>query len=137
MALTAERILEIERVTIGQFANPTWIQYRHNRLTASVFAGALTGLQEIESTGWNRTLYAIRRSMFNHINKTCDATEWGLEHESDAIKEYEHQTGNRVIESGIWLFPESDLAATPDGLVLDPSSPSRFIGIVEIKCPFN
>ena len=137
MALTPERIREIERVTIGQSANPIWLQYRQNRLTASVFAGALTGLQEIESTGWNRTLYAIRRSMFNHINKTCEATKWGIDHESHAIKEYERQTGKRVIESGIWLFPEGDLAATPDGLVLDPSNPSSFIGIVEIKCLFK
>ena len=137
MALTPERIREIERMTLGQKANPTWRQYRHNRLTASNFGFALNGLRQFEYNGNTRIFYYLRRAMFNPRDNTCDATEWGDDHESEGIKEYERQTGKRVIASGMWLFPEGDLSATPDGLVLDPSNPSKYIGIVEIKCPFK
>ena len=75
--------------------------------------------------------------MFRPSNHSSEATTWGLEHESQASKEYERQTGNTVIASGMWLFPEGDLSATPDGLVLDPADQTKYIGVIEVKCPFK
>ena len=42
MAITQERIGEIEHATVGQSENSLWHEYRNNRLTASQFLRALT-----------------------------------------------------------------------------------------------
>ena len=42
MAISPERIREIERATVGQAHNPLWHEYRKKRLTASQFGRALT-----------------------------------------------------------------------------------------------
>ena len=62
---------------------------------------------------------------------------WGEEHEDVAIREYEKKTGLKVRETGIWIFPNTHLAASPDGLVLDPTAPNKIIGCLEIKCPWR
>ena len=63
------------------------------------------------------------------------ATDWGHEHEPDAIAEYERYRGVLVLGSqDIAIHPVYDyLAYTPDGL-------TGFIGhdgLVEVKCPFR
>ena len=42
MAISPERIREIEQATLGQAQNPLWHEYRKNRLTASQFGRDLT-----------------------------------------------------------------------------------------------
>ena len=42
MAISHDRIREIERATVGQAQNSLWHEYRKNRLTASQFGRALT-----------------------------------------------------------------------------------------------
>ena len=56
------------------------------------------------------------QGMVNPGNFTNQAVEWGIKHEATALAEYENHTGNKVIGSGIWLFPEGDLAASLMGL---------------------
>ena len=70
-------------------------------------------------------------------NFTNPAIEWGWKHEAKAVAEYVKHTGNKVTPSGIWLFPEGDLAASPDGIVVDPENSNNFLGLVEIKCPYK
>jgi len=137
MALTQERIREIERATVGQKLNPLWQEFRKNRLTGSVFGQALRALGQYVVCGSKKKIQDLRRKLVSNNDFTCEAIRWGIQHEEDAIKEYERQTGNDVIESGIWLFPEGDLAASPDGLVLDPEDETKYIGLVEVKCPFR
>ena len=62
---------------------------------------------------------------------------WGEEHEEVAIKDYEKKTGLKVRETGIWIFPNTHFAASPDGLVLDPTDTNIIIGCLEIKCPWR
>jgi putative phage-type endonuclease len=61
-----------------------------------------------------------------------EATNWGNEHERDAIEAYE--TDRKVLTHGGQVFvihPEHDfLACTPDGLVGND-------GLVEAKCPWS
>ncbi len=42
MAISPDRIREIERATVVKANNPLWHEYRKNRLTASQFSRALT-----------------------------------------------------------------------------------------------
>ena len=58
------------------------------------------------------------------------AVEWGITHESEAIKMFEAENHVDVQPSGIWLHSSGVLGASPDGLVGDDS-------IVEVKCPFS
>jgi hypothetical protein len=60
------------------------------------------------------------------------ATQWGLDHENEAITEYERYRGVMVTEGQeIAIHPTHDyLAVTPDGLVGDA-------GMVEVKCPYR
>ena len=60
--------------------------------------------------------------MVTSCNFTNPAIEWGTKHEGTAVAEYVQHSGNKVINSGIWLFPEGDLAASPDGIVVDSSN---------------
>ena len=69
-------------------------------------------------------------------NFTNAAIEWGTKHEATAVAEYVKHSGNKVIPSGIWLFPDGDLAASPDGIVVDKEDASKYLGLVEIKCPY-
>ena len=137
MALSQERIREIERATVGQKLNPLWMEYRQSRITASKFGRALKALGQYVASGNKNKFSELRRGIIGKSYYTCDAIRWGNDHEAEALKSYERQTGNKVIESGIWVFPEGDLAASPDGLVLDPKDSTKYIGLVEIKCPFR
>ena len=40
-----------------------------------------------------------------------------------------------VCETGIWLFPDGILGASPEGLVMDPNPPNEVIGCLEVRCP--
>jgi len=62
------------------------------------------------------------------INST--ATEWGTEHEPEAVEAYAKATGNDVIECGFVKHPTLQTGASPDGLV-------GLEGGIEIKCPYN
>ncbi len=61
-----------------------------------------------------------------------DATEWGNEHESDALEAYTKRTGRKVRTGQTFIqHPELELVGgTPDGLVGEK-------GIIEVKCPYN
>lgn len=57
------------------------------------------------------------------------ATDWGNEHEPEAIRRYEQITQNVVREVGFITYGENAGAST-DGLV-------SFDGMVEVKCPYS
>ena len=137
MAISLARIREIEEATRGQVQNPLWHEYRKNRLNASQFGRALTAYASLRDYRSTKKLDRIRQGMVNSSNFTNPAVEWGIKHEATALAEYEKHTGNRVIASGIWLFPEGDLAGSPDGIVVDANDASKYLGLVEIKCPYK
>ncbi len=59
---------------------------------------------------------------------------WGQEHEEVAIKEYEKKTDLNGRDTGIWIFHNANLAALPDGVILDPHDAIKIIGCLQIKC---
>lgn len=102
---------------------------RKGRLTASVFAAAI-GLNP----------YMSRQALYRQLTGIDppftgnEATEWGSEHEQDAIDQYEAEFGVILEHTGdrqaFLIHRDHDfLGCTPDG----------FIGqkIVEAKCPYS
>ena len=60
-----------------------------------------------------------------------------MKHEASAVAEYAKHSGTKVSASGIWLFPEGDLAPSRDGIVVDQNNSNKHLGLVEIKCPYK
>ena len=138
MALTRERIIEIANETRGQRTNPIWHEYRKNRLTASLFGNAINAIRASHVSGNKTSSHRLVNTMMHPPNLDhIPAIKWGVEHERDAIKDYEAKNGYKVNDTGIWLFPDGYLGASPDGLLLDPNSPHEVIGCIEVKCPYR
>lgn len=101
-----------------------WHAKRLGRLTASCFGAAL-GLSP----------YLSRQALWRQLTGRAEqfagnvATEWGEQHEAEAISAYEEQTGNLVIAAP--FVPLLDwTGCSPDGYVGDH-------GLVEAKAPFT
>ena len=129
--LTHSHIEETAMATSGQRNNPLWLKSRVGRLTASNFGRVYRASQS------NRPYAAddIRKSFWepNDIS-SCPPVKWGIDHEKDAIEAYKKQTGYDVKETGLWLFPNGFIGASPDGLVYINGQLS---GILEVKCPWR
>ena len=61
---------------------------------------------------------------------TSNATNHGVELESEALKFYEGKTGNKVKSGGYIEMIKGLYGGTPDGLIESG-------GIVQVKCPYN
>ncbi len=136
MAITQERIREIAENTVGQNKNPLWHSFRKNRITASHFGEITKAFDKYLNyrTSYDSGFFSIKYKIIrNEKLPNVAAIQWGISHESDARAAYEAGTGEEVRETGIWLFPEGHLGASPDGLILDPSNPKSVLGILEIK----
>ena len=57
--------------------------------------------------------------------------------ESQGIDEYVKKTHAIVRPTGIWLFPNGVMGASPDGLVYQHLHAADPIGIIEVKCPYS
>ena len=73
MAISPERIREIEQATVGQAQNPLWHEYRKNRLTASQFGRALTAYVSLHDYKSSKKLDEMRRGMVTSCNFTNPA----------------------------------------------------------------
>ena len=103
-----------------------WKEARSGLLTASNF-GAAIGINPYQSRQklWAEMVGDAEPFTGNEM------TEYGTEHEPDAIFEYESWSGNFVERTGFWVNEEyPDLGCSPDGLVGKS-------GLVEAKCPFK
>ena len=105
-----------------------WFNARKGRITGSR-VGAILGLSPFANR--DDVMREMIREHFGYERefKGNVATDWGSEHESTAIAQYERETGNLVISTGFFAY-EDMLGASPDGLVLDN-------GLVEVKCPYS
>ena len=148
MSLSRLEIEKIAEETVGQYKNEKWYQVRKGKLLTSNFLDAVNMCARIEKTK-NEQLFAFqqiikvelprrRQWLAHNYNQTKGpALEWGLDHESDAIREYEKQTCRVVKPTGIWLFPSGNLGGSPDGLVYEYPFDEKPAGIIEAKCPFS
>jgi len=140
MAISQERIREIAEKTVGQSSNPIWHSYRKNRITASHFGEFTKAYDKYlnPKTRYESQITQVKYKIIrNDKPPNVPAIEWGITHESDARKQYEESTGEKVTETGIWLFQEGHLGASPDGLILDPSNPKSVLGILKLNAHFE
>jgi hypothetical protein len=120
-----------------------WYRARIGRFTASNFADLMTKPankdSSISKTANNCIEKAAAQLYYNnyHERPDNDATRWGLSNESRAIKEFSNRTNFNTVEMGFIEHPIiSEVGATPDAKVIDPTRPGDLI-IAQIKCPYN
>ena len=139
VALTAEKAIEVERKTRNQgTANGDsgyWLAQRRKRITSSN-----TGVVAKRRTT-TKVANLVKSLLYSKFTGSV-ATEWGKLQESAACEAYleaqrSSSPGISVQSSGLVVHPEHHwLAASPDGLVSDPSCPDPE-GIVKFKNPYK
>ena len=111
--LTTEEIRDIAFRTTGQSHNSDWKSYRYGKLTSSKFGRAISVMRNPHPTNLQRLRDEI------YVPKNLDhvpAIRWGLDHESVAIDAYQNKTGSIVKPTGVWMFRNNVMGASPDGL---------------------
>ena len=110
-------------------------QHNPGYITASTVSPFLTGKGDTLLKGGETAAVKIameRSGIVTITNEIWDgnsATEWGNEHEADAILRYEEIEFASVTDQQKGVA-EGWLSCTPDGYVNDD-------GLVEVKCPYN
>ena len=60
-----------------------------------------------------------------------------MDHESVAIDAYQNKTGSIVKPTGVWMFRNNIMGASPDGSVFTDPHAACAVGILEVKCPYS
>ena len=136
VVFTSEAARELEQTTRNQSDSDQWRSERRKWITASN-TGAIAKMRA--TTKRSKKLQELLYSGFKG-NKT---TTYGSEKEEIARQEYiTYQQRNNhpdlaVHDCGLFVSKDSNwLAATPDGLVHDPSDSQHPTGLLEIKNPY-
>ncbi len=125
-------------MTFAPQGSDQWHAARLGKITASRFTDVLTNPRSKTSGDLSKTAQSYMLDLIAEIltgepqgfdgNK---ATEWGNEHEAQAVAAYEARTGNVCNAVGFVDHPtESRVGGSPDRLIGDD-------GGFEAKCPFN
>ena len=137
VVITPDKVTEIEEQTRDQAESQVWLVERRKRLTASV-AGGIAKMRR--STKRSKKVESLLYSRF----RGNAATRYGTAMEDTARSQYQtyqRQNGHpdlHVEKCGLFVSLDNPwLAATPDGLVSDPSETTQPLGLLEIKNPFT
>jgi hypothetical protein len=120
---------------------PEWYEARMGKFTASCFHEVLSKPAD-KHARWSKTaLKCIERAALQiHMGQYVfrpdnEATRWGMDQESAAIREFTLKTGLQTIDSGFLIHPQiQDVGATPDAIVLCPDGQRVPL---QVKCHFN
>jgi len=122
---------------VNEQGSPEWIMARLGKCTASEFHNVLTkprsgdGLSKT-ARSYELDLIAETLTLEPQNVFSSKATEWGKEHEDDAIALYEEVAQVKVERVGFIERPDlPGVGCSPDGLVVNDC------GGVEVKCPYN
>ncbi|WP_455466933.1 lambda exonuclease family protein [Bartonella sp. B39] len=110
-----------------------WFQVRLGKITASniynVLSKTAKGLPTSKYDDYKITLITERLTEEISPHYETEDMRWGIDHEEDAIKEYEFIYDTHVTKCGFIQHPTMEMAgASPDGLIGDH-------GLIEVKCP--
>ena len=116
--------------------NQEWYEARLGMITSSRIGDLMTNARKkddlLSQTAKSYMLELIAEILTGeYVELHSKALQWGADHESIAIEEYETKELIKVKKCG--LIGHSDLsmyAGTPDGIKDDK-------GIIEVKCPYN
>ena len=135
--VTAQEVNCIQRNTIDQADNELWHSERRKRITSSKI-GMIAKMKA--TTKCSKKVEQLLYSKF----RGNVATRYGASKEEQTRKEYEtHMRSNghtnlSVEPCGLFVSVEHPwLAASPDGLVTDPTDRVSPFGLVEIKNPYS
>ena len=132
--LTFEEIETVAENTKGQSMNADWRNLRKGKLTSSMFGRVLS----VAASPSESNVEKLRADLFTP--KKLDyipAIKWGIAHEAQAITAYAHDSKTIVKPTGIWLYPNGVMGASPDGLVYNSVTERNPAGILEVKCPYS
>ena len=107
-----------------------WFEARKGKITASN-VGAILGESKYKTPD-----DVMREMVRDHFGAEREftgnaATQWGEDHEAEALSTLEGDTGEFVERCGFIEHPKHRwLGASPDGLIGDDT-------VVEVKCPYN
>ncbi len=130
-----EQAIEVESRTRGQADSEEWAVERRVRITASRVGGICKMREKTKRSN------KVREMLYSTFRGT-QATRYGSLMEATVKNQYisyKERGGCNVTVSGGGLIISSNnnwLAASPDGIVHDPSNSDQPSGILEIKCPF-
>ena len=137
MVVTREAAQKIEEQTRAQAENNEWKYERRKRITAS----RVGGIAKIKKT--TKRSNKVKDLLYSTYRGN-EATRYGSEMEDRTIQQYvtyQERNGHpdvTVQKCGLFISEQNNwLAATPDGIVHDPSDASHPQGLVEIKNPFS
>jgi len=123
-------IWKVADLTRGQRTNELWKDLRRYRLTGSNFGKTFKGLSSCDTN-----IDKLRSDLFDSKDLShIPAIQWGQAHEAEALREYQKQTHYSLKDTGLWLFDNACLGASPDSLVYEGD---KLVGIVEVKCPYK
>jgi hypothetical protein len=110
-----------------------WLAARAGKVTGSRMNDVMTITRKGEPgaarANYMRELLAERLTGLSVRHFVTAAMQWGLDHEQEAIRHYEMETGNIVRPTHFYEHPRiPDFGATPDGEV-------GVDGLLEVKCP--
>ncbi len=136
VVVTPTEVKTIEINTRQQADSPEWLIKRRKRITSSMVGG----IAKMRST--TKRAKKVENLLYTKFRGNA-ATRYGSAMEETAKQHYQtHQQehghpGLRVNSCGLCVSLEDPwLAASPDGLVKDPSDTSHPLGLVEIKNPY-
>ena len=133
--LCQDQIAKLEANTRMQSASELWSNARKLRITASTMK-EVCHRKSTTSCG-----PFIQKKLASLSIKTA-AIAYGRKHEKDAISSYigyHESKGTNVEVTKCGLIVDASepwLAASPDGIVLDPTMSEHNRGCLEVKCPF-
>lgn len=111
---------------------PEWHAFRHKLITAS------SAYKALGSEAKQRELLKSKQGTYEvPYSDDSGPRHWGVKYEPVSIQYYAYAYHTRVEEFGCLMHPiHSCLAASPDGINVEPSSP-LYGRLVEIKNPFS
>ena len=135
VVLNLEQRKDLEAATRLQSDSELWFNARKLRITASI-------MKEMCHRKSTTTCEAFIRKKLYPSQINTAAISYGKQHEKDAISlyvQYQRSQGVNVLVTKCGLIVdefESWLAASPDGIVTDPSQNEHKTGCLEVKCPY-
>ena len=118
-----------------------WYSSRIGKFTASGFSNLMARPRDKSATWSKSALNYIEKAAAQiyhndyYIRPDSDATRWGMDHEAQAIREFNEHLSGDISETGFLEHPEiKDIGATPDAFVVNDAGEKA---IVQVKCPYN
>ena len=112
-----------------------WHKARLGKFTSSRLKELMTSGRGKETVGLTAIGYImeVATETLTGQAKTFSSvyTEWGMEHEEEAIKEYMKRSKKEVLEAGFIPHKKLNFGGSPDGLIRVERA------IIEVKCPAN